>query len=339
MPRIAYERKKFNPVSLAMIEAADQIMEDYARQGFATPTLRQLYYQFVAHNLFPEDRKWSRLGSGRWVKDPEGTKNAEPNYNWLGVLLNDGRMAGLLDWDLMIDRTRNLQRVKHWKNPEVCIQNAKRSYQENKWKGQKNYVEVWIEKEALIGVIWDICIELDVPFFACKGYVSQSEMWGAAYHRFARHIENGKEAWILHLGDHDPSGINMSQDIKERISTFLGGGLRQHFHVRRLALNMSQIEAFDPPLPPNPAKTTDARYKAYQDRFGDESWELDALSPATIVSLVRRGVSQLCDQALFDQRVAEQEANRDLLSRISKNLPEIKKFLKGLDNPEASMSE
>jgi hypothetical protein len=80
-------------------------------------------------------------------------------------------------------------------------------------RNQEYYIEVWIEKDALLGILETICKKLDVPYFSCRGYVSQSSMWEAAQ----RFRENDREGILLHLGDHDPSGIDMSRDIQERL--------------------------------------------------------------------------------------------------------------------------
>jgi len=177
MAKICYVSKAFRPDTLAMIQKANKIIVDYQRQGFKL-TLRQLYYQFVAKDLFPDDRKWRRIpDTNKWVRDPNGTKNAEPNYKWLGDIINDGRLAGLIDWLAIEDRTRNLQTHSTWASPHSIISACADQYTVDLWAEQSKRLEVWIEKEALIGVIEFICTELQVPFFACKGYTSQSEMW------------------------------------------------------------------------------------------------------------------------------------------------------------------
>ncbi len=112
-----------------------------------------------------------------------------------------------------------------------------------------------------------ICEELDVPYFSCRGYTSQSEMWAAAQ-RLLGYIwaKQRQHVTILHFGDHDPSGIDMTRDIRERLSLFCGG---EGFAVRRIALNMDQVRQYDPP--PNPAKLTDTRVDAYLRKYGDDS--------------------------------------------------------------------
>lgn len=264
MPKLCYVQKNFQPASLAVVVQANRIIEEYEAQGYSL-TLRQLFYQFVSRDLLP---------------------NTQKSYSRLGNIISDGRLAGLIDWDAIEDRTRNLVRNPHWGSPASIIDSAASSYAIDKWEGQEYRIEVWIEKEALSGVFDRICSQLDVPFFACRGYVSQSEMWRAAQ-RLLTWDEKGYKTVVLHFGDHDPSGIDMTRDIQDRLRLF-----ETEAEVIRLALTEEQIGEYDPP--PNPAKATDSRFEDYRCKYGDESWELDALEPAVL--------SQLVMDAVFERR-------------------------------------
>ena len=246
MGKFKYKDIKFQDKSLETIKRVNAIVAEYSDQGYEL-TLRQVYYQLVARGYIP---------------------NNERSYKNLGNLINDGRLAGLIDWYAIVDRTRNLRRNSHWDSPESVIDSARYSYMLDRWENQPNYVEVWVEKDALIGIVSQICAKLDVPHFSCRGYTSQSEMWAAAQ-RFIR--QDWRESrTIIHLGDHDPSGIDMTRDIQERLGMF-GADV----FVKRVALTIEQIDTFDPP--PNPTKLSDARAGGYIEEYGHECWELDAL--------------------------------------------------------------
>jgi len=174
------------------------------------------------------------------------------------------------------------------------------------WANQERRCEVWIEKEALAGVIEGVCRELDCPYFACRGYVSQSEQWRAGV-RF----RGDQPTVIIHLGDHDPSGIDMTRDNADRLAMFAGAHKTE---VRRIALNADQVEQYEPP--PNPAKETDSRFQEYERLYGDQSWELDALEPATIADLIRSEVESIRDPDLWDTKCAELAADLETLDRI-----------------------
>ncbi len=272
MPKVKYIDKNFRSSSLDLINKINKVIEDYGQQGYFL-TLRQVYYQMVARDIIP---------------------NNERSYKNLGALINDARLAGLIDWCAIEDRTRNLQSRSHWTDPGHIIASAAYSYHLDYWKNQENYVEVWIEKDALVGVIGKICDELDVNYFSCRGYVSQSEMWSAAQ-RLSHMKDQGKNIILLHLGDHDPSGIDMSRDIKDRQILFENFD----FDFKRLALNMEQIEEFSPP--PNPTKLSDSRATGYIEKYGYECWELDALEPKVINRLIEKNVLKYRDERLFKE--------------------------------------
>ena len=279
---------KFRPATLAIIEQANDIISIYEDQGYSL-TLRQLYYQFVARDLL---------------------ENTERNYKKLGEVVSNARLAGLIDWDAIEDRTRQLKSLAHWNGPSDIINAAYQSFRIDKWDNQPNRVEVWVEKDALVGVLERVCNRYDVSYFACRGYVSQSEMYSAAK-RFERYWHRGQSVTVLHLGDHDPSGIDMTRDIESRVLMFLEG---LDCSVNRLALNWEQIELYNPP--PNPAKTTDARFQSYQQDYGNESWELDALEPSVIDQLIEDHILDLRDDDLWDIKVSEEAEYKSMLREV-----------------------
>lgn len=297
MPKIAYIEKSFRKSTLATIATANAIIEEYAAQGFDL-TLRQLYYQMVARGYI---------------------ENSQRSYKNFGNAIDDARLAGLIDWDYIVDRTRNLRGNGHFRDPSHIMAAVANSFRIDKWARQPYRVEVWVEKDALIGVIEVACRRLDVPFFACRGYTSQSEMWGAAQ-RLIRWRQAGQTPVILHLGDHDPSGIDMTRDIVDRLTLFAGG-----IPVDRLALNWEQVERFNPP--PNPAKLEDTRAEAYVARFGLSSWELDALDPTTIASLIETAVAGFRDDNLWAEAVEEEEEGLGLLQEAAARWEEVADYL------------
>jgi hypothetical protein len=290
MPKIEYVPKNFRPESLALIEKVNAVIDKYSEDGYSL-TLRQVYYQMVARNIIA---------------------NNERSYKNLGSLINDARLAGLIDWDSIEDRTRSLKGRRQYKNPAEAIKLAAYTYHIDYWKGQENYVEVWVEKDALVNIVGQICHKYDVDYFSCRGYVSQSEMWSAAQ-RLKRRRKEGKNVVLLHLGDHDPSGIDMSRDIQDRNELFRHYGLE----FKRLALNMNQIEEYNPP--PNPAKLTDTRATGYIDRFGTDSWELDALEPQVISDLIEENIIIYRDEDAYEQVKEQEEEEKDLLIDIANN--------------------
>lgn len=294
--------KNWRPEKALVIGQAQSILEEYRADGHIL-TLRQLYYQFVSRNYI---------------------KNTEKSYKRLGEIIGEARMNGDIDWNAIEDRGRNLRSVQHWDNPAEIVENAGLGYRRDKWETQSQVVEVWVEKEALLGVFERICRRLDIPVFACKGYTSLSEMKVAGDRISERYDTRSQDTIILHFGDHDPSGIDMTRDIQDRLDVFT-------FHmglvsVERMALNMDQVIEWNPP--PNPAKTSDSRFDSYMRKYGHDSWELDALRPDTLTDLVEANVDKYRDQELWDIEVEKETEERKLLQACSKDWKRIAKNLR-----------
>ena len=180
----------------------------------------------------------------------------------------------------------------------------------------------WIEKEALVGVIEPVCERRRLPYFAARGNGSDSELYRAGK-RFASQLRAGQAPLVLYLGDHDPTGIDATRDVRERLKMFA----RTAIEVRRVALNLDQVRTYGPP--PNPAKETDSRYPAYVREFGPECWELDALDPAVIDGLIETEIDGVVDQGAWNSALVEERANRDLVSRTASQWTAVKRFLEG----------
>jgi hypothetical protein len=310
---MAKERFKdiaFRSSSLLIIQQADQIIKEYQARGY-TLTLRQLYYQFVSRDLLP---------------------NAQKEYKRLGGIVNDARIAGKLDWSAIEDRTRNVKKPSVWDSPEDIIRAVAAQYQEDPWITQPFRPEVWIEKDALVGVIEGVCKRLRVPYFACRGYASQSEIYDAGK-RFAETYRGRQRPLVLHLGDHDPSGLDMTRDLGERLTLFAG----RDVEVRRLALNMDQIDQYDPP--PNPAKDTDARFEGYQEEFGDSSWELDALDPDVISDLIQTELDDVIDLPAWEETTAQEAQNKRALTATYQYWSDVSAYALGLAGDDSNAFE
>jgi hypothetical protein len=335
MPKIKYEKWRPDPAVMVDVRRAEVLCNQYATRGYSL-TLRQLYYQFVA--------------SG-WID------NNIKSYKRLVEIVSRARLAGMIDWNHLEDRTRNLRGTSHWRQPGSVIDSAAASYRLDKWDNQPVRVEIWVEKEALADVVGQVAYRHDLDYFACRGYVSQSEQWRAG-RRLAGYIGNKQRVIILHLGDHDPSGIDMTRDITDRLRMFiaqdyaddnlgadgpvtdpdevfdeiagtLGCDTDEVLEVRRIALNIDQVRQYSPP--PNPAKLTDSRAGGYVARFGYDSWELDALPPDTLATLITSHIDGLRDDGLYQAVEARESRDRELLTAASNNWDDIVRYLQDND--------
>ena len=299
MPKIAYIEKNFRDDKLELLGMINSIMNSYAEQGYDL-SLRQLYYQLVSRDIIPNNQR---------------------EYKNLGTLVNDGRMAGLLDWGQIVDRGRKLVEPPHWSDPADIIQAASNSFRIDKWETQPCHVMVAVEKQALEGVLEPVCKRLDVNFIANKGYSSQSTMWRIGedlkkLRRFRR-----KRIVVLYLGDHDPSGLDMDRDVEERLSLFSGGPVE----FQRLALLWEQIEELQPPE--NPAKLTDSRAKDYIAQHGYSSWELDAVEPKELDRMVTTTVESFLDLGKWAELVEEEARMRAEMRAFAENYVELAEYM------------
>jgi hypothetical protein len=281
---------KFQKHSLALIATCDEIVSDYVRQGFRL-TIRQLYYQLVARGRI---------------------ENTVQSYNNVQALMTNARLAGLIDWDAIEDRTRGFIDFASWKSGAEILRACANQYHENMWDEQEARIFVVVEKEALAGVLERVCKKWDCPLLPARGYPSASTLREFANERI---MGATRQIVVLHLGDHDPSGIDMTRDLVDRLNLFTRDTVDISF--QRIALNMDQIEELKPPA--NPAKQTDARFESYRQLYGDESWELDALSPAYIHELVESNVKRYIDNDVWNNTLARIAEVRARIKKIADN--------------------
>jgi hypothetical protein len=311
----------FKADTLARIEQANSIIAEYGGQKL---TARQVYYRFVSALIIP---------------------NTPRSYQNFTAMLTDARYAGLVDWSAIEDRGREADVPGEWDTIDEIVDAAVDQWRSPRWRTQSKYVELWVEKQALAGVLSPIARRAHVPLMVNKGYSSASAMKAAADRMIEaceidvsfvcdnctgidkdldieRDVEVCSEclkkwkprAWgecnkrtpiVLYLGDHDPSGEDMVRDIEDRLKEF---GVTM-VSVVKVALTMAQIKKFNPP--PNPAKITDSRAGAYIEKFGSQSWELDALPPRELNRLVEQAINRNVDRAAMDAVIAEENVQRE----------------------------
>jgi hypothetical protein len=275
----AFIERSFSAQNEAMIALINQILSIYNAQGFRL-SLRQLYYQLVARGHIPNDQR---------------------TYKNIGNLVSNARQAGRIDWYMIEDRGRDTMRRGHWDSPAQIVEAAARQFTIDKWDDQPYHIEVMVEKDALSGVLEPICHELDIAITANKGYSSSSTMYDIGKRLYREHTINRKKITVIYLGDHDPSGIDMTRDVQERLAMY---SRLDCIEVIRLALNWNQIELWRPPE--NPAKETDARFEGYAKKFGTKSWELDAVEPAQMATIIRQAVETRRDDRKWAAALARE---------------------------------
>lgn len=279
-----FRETNFRPESLELLRQCELIIDRYLAQGLRL-TLRQLYYQLVTKNLI---------------------KNEEKSYKKVGALVSNGRLAGELDWEAIEDRVRVPKVPNHFSGLEELVEAALRAYRLDRWKDQEEYVELWVEKDALAGVLAPLAREFHITLMVNRGYSSQSAMYESA-DRFRTAADEGKGLHLLYLGDLDPSGEDMVRDIADRLEMF---GVHD-LDVDKIAITMDQVRQYNPP--PNPAKLSDSRAAAYIAKYGRSSWEVDALAPPILQQVIRDAIEQYVDDELMDAVKEREERDKRIL--------------------------
>jgi len=292
------EKKLWTYDQKELLEKMKKILNEYAEQDIKL-TNRQLYYQLVANGIIP---------------------NALEIYKRICVFLTDARYGGEIDWDAIEDRGRVPEIHAEWSNIKSLVSSALYSYRLPRWQDQDNYVELYCEKQALESVLKPIADKYHIFFGYNKGYSSASTMYDLA-NRLRCQIEKGKYCIVLYLGDHDPSGIDMVRDVRDRINEFLVGGdneVEPNFKVQSIALTKEQINKYNPP--PNPAKITDPRAKGYISIHGEVSWELDALKPEILMKIASSGILEYIDLPKYEAWIKRENEEKEALGRFGDSL-------------------
>ena len=289
-----------------LIDAVNDILTGYDTQL----TLRQVYYRLVARGLIP---------------------NTRSNYTQLSSQLVKARENGEVDDSRFTDRSRQIMDVS-FDSPEsfikACRLTLEQRYVRRFWDSQPVYCEVWVEKDALSQVLAEAVYPFNTIVAPARGYGSYTYLQDAAQ-RIRQRCDNGKPAVILHFTDHDPSGIDMARDLKDRLDKYCGWNdfkrakiahteyERPKIEVRRIALTYHQVRQYD--LIPNPVKGADCRSKGYISQYGEQCWELDAIEPNELIKLCQLAVDNLIEDkgawlALKEQDISEREVLRKQLS-------------------------
>lgn len=279
---------------MQMIDQGNVILAEYAAMGLVM-TLRMLHYQFVSRQLFA---------------------NTYRNYKKLSWAMAQGRKMGLVDWDYLEDRVRMLDELPTWDSAEGMLDSAIEWYKHDIWLDQAYAPEFWVEKDALSGVIGPACRKYRVPVLACRGYVSESAQYQASK-RFLSYIDSGREPIVFHMGDHDPSGLDMTRDNTESFELMTGEPVK----VIRLALNWDQIQHYQPP--PNPVKSRDTRTPKYRRQFGNVSYELDALSPKVLNQLTLDAIEPLINKRKWKASIDKETEQRDKLKLVREHFERV----------------
>jgi hypothetical protein len=228
-------------------------------------------------------------------------------------LLAEMRRDGSLPFDWIADNTRWMRKPTSFSSVSDALRRTADFYRRALWDEQSAYVEIWLEKDALSGVLYDVTAAWDVPLMVTRGYPSLSFLYGAAYN--IRQID--KPTFIYYLGDHDPSGVNIPEVVERDLRELAP---ECNIIFERLAVNEDQIKSLG--LLTRPTKKTDTRSKS----FHGESVEVDAITPATLKSMVSNAILGHIDHVAMRALAVAEQSEREILMKmvaaIAEDLPQ-----------------
>jgi hypothetical protein len=252
-------------------------------------TVRQLFYRAVSTGLV--------------------AKTESEYKNTVGRLLLKMRLEGQVPFGWVADNTRWQRKPRTWSDLEDFQEYASRVYRRSLWDDQDAYVEVWTEKDAIAGVLYEETGRWDTPLMVSRGFSSVTFL-----HEAAEAIQaQGKPAYLYYFGDHDPSGVMIDKVIERRLREFAPDA---EIHFGRAAVTPHQIKDWE--LPTRPTKTAGNRHAK---GFEGESVEVDAIPPDRLRQLVRHSIQRHIDKGKLDRTNEVEEAERKTLRTVLANLP------------------
>ncbi len=270
-----------------MIEAALEIL------AVGHPmTVRQVFYRLVSRQVI---------------------QNARTQYQAVSNALVEARREGVVPWGWIEDRLRRPRHVSMWEGLHDFAETCRAAYRRDVWSTQPEYVEVWLEKDALSGIFEDVLENYGVTLNVGRGY----DGWASIHSAACRFNSRQTTVHVVYFGDFDPSGEDMARSLKERL-----GDCGSCPEIVKAALTQEDIERYD--LPPNFTKTTDTRRAAFVAKFGDQSVELDALPVEVLRSCLVDAVESLMDLDALRKVTAQQETERRALTQALRKISEQK---------------
>jgi hypothetical protein len=223
-------------------------------------------------------------------------------------LLSRMRLDGTLPWHWIADGTRRRHKPHTFGGLAAMLEYSQETYRRSLWDDQREYVEIWCEKDAIVGVLEQVTWDWDVPLLPCKGYPSLTYLHEAA----GQIAAVGKPAHLYYFGDRDPSGVDIDKNVERRLRQFAPNA---DITFTRVAVLESQIEELA--LPTRPTKNTDSRSKTFEG----ESVEVDAIPPSKLREMARACIMRHIDTAAWNALKRTETLERETLASIQRDLP------------------
>jgi hypothetical protein len=262
------------------------LLERVLRQ-YQPMTVRQVFYRLVS--------------TGAIVKTEAEYKGT------VCRLLAEMRRDRQIPYGWIADNTRWQRKPRTHASLNAALRETAELYRRRVWDAQDVYVEVWLEKDALAGVLYEETEQWDVPLMVTRGFSSLSFLHSAA----EAIADVGKPAYLYHFGDRDPSGVAIDRKIEQDLRAMAP---EAEIHFERVAVTPEQIVTLN--LPTRPTKTSDTRSR----NFIGESVEVDAIEPPTLREIVRNCIEQHIDQRVLASTLAIEREERASLRYVAEQV-------------------
>lgn len=287
------KRISWTPHRSEQLAQIREVLEEW--RDYLPMTLRQVYYQLVGKGYL---------------------ENKRSTYSDLSGVIKWARLDGLIGWNVIEDRTRSLNQRHYHDSKEAFVEGEKRlflkGYSRNLLTGQQNYIEVWIEKDALSSLFERICDKYMIPVVVCRGFSSVSYIRDFVVRANERR-ESGQDITMIYFGDFDPSGMEMLESMKITIEEeFEFPGI----NYRRVGLLKDDIYQYNLPHSPKALKESDSRAEKFIREYGRYAVELDALRPDVLSGKLREAIEYELDMTTFEKQVEIYQKELDELKEI-----------------------
>jgi hypothetical protein len=270
----------------AEIEAIKQAIHE-ALSEYHPMTVRQLFYQLVSRGVI--------------------AKTEDQYSNTVIRLLSDMRRSGEVPYGYISDNTRWMRKPTTYSTLESMLRRSMQTYRRAIWDDQDAYVEIWLEKDALAGVLMEATQPWDVPLMVTRGYPSLTYIYEAA----EQIICKDKPTYLYYFGDYDPTGIDIPRHVEETLKEMAPDA---DIYFERVAVNPDQILLYN--LPTRPTKKGDSRGRDFEG----ESVEVDAIPPETLVEIAEQCIYQHVDDEIYEKTLQIEAMEKDTLRNIYGNL-------------------
>jgi hypothetical protein len=255
-------------------------------------TVRQVFYQLVVRNVIE--------------------KTEAECHQTVIRLLTEMRIDRRIDWDWIVDESRRCRVTQTYDNVTDALNDAAKTYRRSALRDADDYLEIWVEKEALSGVLWNVTSDYDVPLMVSKGMPSLTFLYGS-FVEIYNAARKGKQSYIYQFGDHDPTGLLIPRTIQSRLNELCERHDCAPPLVERIALTEEQIDGFD-----LPTRLTKREGNTHANKFEGDSVELDALPPDELRGLVRGIIESHIPAASVEALRAAEESERDILRMFAR---------------------